>query len=119
MDSFHGSYYNDFNKNAKQQSLTFITNPSPRPSQCPSQLTYQHLIFSRKRFIMKNEVLSEALIVETTSKNRFNSIYVDFSQKKSDLLLIGTGWLSLLKHFKKNLPIKIHFFNLFKTMDKF
>ena len=90
MNSFHGNYQN-------QQSMNV---PNPRPSQCPTNLTYQHLVFSRKKIIMEQEVISEAIVAETTSKSRFNSIEVDFKPKtydaktsRSDVLFIGTGKL--------------------------
>ena len=85
MSSFHGPY---------QQSVEV---PQPRPSECPSHLTYQHLIFARKNFIMEMDVQSEALVVETARESQFVSIDVDFqvsdleNSSKSDVLFIGTG----------------------------
>lgn len=101
MDSFHGDYkYNTENSpNNKEDEQEQAQNsiPFPRPSECKNKLTYQHLIFTRKNVQMKNEVLSEALIIESSASNRFTSIDVDFEAKsfdgkhESDVLFIGTG----------------------------
>ncbi len=100
MTSFHGDYkqkedhlsQNEMNSNLKHTKSN--TMPVPKPSECPSKLTYQHLMFSRKNFIMQNEILSEALIVETSSQNRFQSIDTDFNINNNnndmDILFIGT-----------------------------
>ena len=85
MAAFHGDY------KLKSESID-PTVPKPKPSECPSKLTYQHLIFSRKNFVMENEILSDALIVETASQSRFLSIDVQYeAQKNIDMLFIGTG----------------------------
>jgi hypothetical protein len=90
MSSFHGAYLN--------QAASGV--PSPRPSSCPNKLTYQHLVFSRKKLTMEQEVVSEAIVAETASTCRFNSIDVDFKAKnptngtnaaESDVLFVGTG----------------------------
>ena len=86
MESFHGNY---------KRSTSEV--PIPRPSECPDKLTYQHLKFSRKHILMEQEIISNALIVETSQTNRFESIDVDFKVKnenddiKSDILFVGTG----------------------------
>ena len=40
---------------------------------------------------MENEILSEAVLVDTASQSRFQSIDVEFNQNSSDILFIGTG----------------------------
>ena len=88
MSAFHGDYKS---KSTTSEQIKTNSIPKPRPSECPSKLTYQHLIFSRKNFVMENEILSEALIVETASQSRFLSIDTDFNFKKNnDVLFIGT-----------------------------
>ncbi len=85
MSAFHGDY-------KLKSSGIDQTVPKPKPSECPSKLTYQHLIFSRKNFVMENEILSNALIVETASQSRFLSIDVQYEAKKNiDMLFVGTG----------------------------
>jgi hypothetical protein len=94
MSSFHGPYQQ------QQQQQQQQTVPDPRPSQCPNTLTYQHLIFARKNFIMEQEVQSEAFIVESASESQFVSIDVDFNvadlenSTTSDMIFIGTGQLN-------------------------
>lgn len=102
MDSFHGNYKSNSNSAAstsddqsnKQQQQHV---PDPRPSHCPNQLTYQHLIFSRKNFIMEQDIESEALIVESSLASQFVSIDVDFqvnnldNSSTNDVLFVGTG----------------------------
>lgn len=89
MDSFHGDY--------RSTDESFLNVPQPRPSECPSNLTYQHLIFSRKHIMMENEIRSEALVVETSKRSRFMSVDVDYAVKNyhdqitSDVILVGTG----------------------------
>lgn len=100
MDSFNGNYKSkSFTQNDYDSSSSKSQNyvPNPRPSQCPNTLTYQHLIFARKNFIMEKEILSQALIIETSVSDKFMSINVDFevksknNQTKSDIIFIGTG----------------------------
>jgi hypothetical protein len=92
MNSFHGAY----------QGVAATAVPNPRPSSCPNELTYQHVVFSRKKFVMENEIVSEAIVAETTSKSRFNSIDVDYkvesilgdsasTDTETDVLFVGTG----------------------------
>lgn len=91
MDSFHGDY-----KFKSKENFDFGENynrfkksvPNPRPSQCPNELTYQHLVFSRKNFIMNKEIVSEAIVVESSVSDRFTSIDVEFGPK--DILFVGT-----------------------------
>ncbi|CAF0729646.1 unnamed protein product [Brachionus calyciflorus] len=94
MDSFHGDYkIKSLNPNFDEsEKINRLRNsvPNPRPSECPNELTYQHLIFSRKNFIMEKEILSHAVIVESSVSDRFASIDVDYDINSKDLLLIGT-----------------------------
>jgi len=107
MNSFHGDYKSkqsakqSFNEQQQQQQESV---PKPRPSQCPKKLTYHHLIFSRKNFLMENEIVSEALIVESAETGRFSSIDVDYevTSKKNtklvnDHLYVGTDDGKVLK----------------------
>ena len=99
MESFHGDYkYNAENSvSNKEDQEQQNSIPYPRPSECKNKLTYQHLMFTRKNIRMKNEVISEALVVESSASNRFTSIDVDFEAKssdgkqESDVLFLGTG----------------------------
>ena len=92
MDQIMGSFHSDY-----KQKQTLLKVPTPRPSECPRKLTYQHLVFSRKNILMENEISSEALVIETSRNSRFVSIDVDFGvtnyQNKvtSDVLFVGTG----------------------------
>ncbi len=40
-------------------------------------------------------MVSEAIIAETASKSRFNSIDVDFKRGNNDVLFVGTGKIKL------------------------
>lgn len=92
MASFDGPYHRAHADQEQEQSV-----PEPRPSKCPSKLTYQHLIFARKNFIMERDVQSEALVVETARESQFVSIDVDFNVadlengSTADVIFIGTG----------------------------
>ena len=86
MNSFNSEYQNSQGKSV----------PIPRPSQCPDSLTYQHIVFSRKNVAMQNEIVSEAIFVESLSPNRYNSIAVDYEVKNrqnnaNDVIFVGTG----------------------------
>jgi hypothetical protein len=107
MNSFHGDYKSkqlakqSFNEQQQQQQESV---PKPRPSECPKKLTYHHLIFSRKNFLMQNDIVSEALIVESAETGRFSSIDVDYevTNKKNiklvnDHLYVGTDDGKVLK----------------------
>jgi len=70
--------------------------PTPRPSSCPSQITSQHILFTRKNVKMQKQVSSHALIVESDSSRRFASIDVDFGVENAhgelfDVLFVATG----------------------------
>ena len=112
MNSFHGNYKS---KSFGQQNEHKLKNrpyneeqheavPKPRPSQCPNKLTYHHLIFSRKNVLMEKEIISEALIVESTEKSRFSSIDVEYEVDRrednkitNDVLFVGTDEGKVLK----------------------
>lgn len=108
MGSFHGPYYRGkhhhrhagANAGAEPELVDQPDVPEPRPSQCPSKLTYQHLIFARKNFVMERDVQSEALVVETARESQFVSIHVDYqvgnrdNSSKVDVLFVGTGKLN-------------------------
>lgn len=117
MRSFHGPYHRGGENSGSGSSSSSTSSgggtsdasehmdvPVPRPSECPSKLTYQHLIFARKNFIMDTDVQSEAIVVETARAGQFVSIDVDFQvassslventdSSKTDVLFIGTGSL--------------------------
>lgn len=111
MESFHGNY---------KRSTTEV--PNPRPSECPNKLTYQHLKFSRKHILMEQEIRSNALIVETSQTNRFESIDVDFkvnsfnNEIKNDILFVGTG---MIPYKTKHECILTYFNQIFKMMEIF
>ena len=70
--------------------------PTPRPSSCPSNITSQHILFTRKNVRMQKQVSAHALIVESDSSRRFVSIDVDFGVKNADgelfdVLFVATG----------------------------
>ncbi len=104
MSSFHGSY--DKQK-ATQSSKSNVDQqvPRPRPSECPTKLTYQHLMFSRKNIAMQEEIIAEALVVETASSNRFRSIDVHFeveATRKQDVIYVGSNDDKVLKFVFQN-----------------
>ena len=96
IDSFNGDY------SVRKGSLKTLQVPNPRPSSCPANLTNEHLLFSRKNVAMKNDVNSEAIIIESGAENSFLKIDVDFHVKNAinelfDVLFIGTDNGHLLK----------------------
>jgi hypothetical protein len=120
MNSFHGNY-----KQLKPTSSP-IQVPKPRPSECPSKLTYQHIMFSRKNILMENEITSEALVVETSQASRFISIDVDFQVKNyenkyaNDVIFVGTGKRIFFSYFVTvKFFIKTHENIYSKTMAEF
>lgn len=107
MGSFHGPYYRGnrhhrHGSNAEPEVVDQQDVPEPRPSHCPSKLTYQHLIFARKNFVMEQDVESEAIVVETARESQFVSIHVDYqvsnrdNTSKVDVLFVGTGKLNCI-----------------------
>jgi hypothetical protein len=90
IDSFNGDYV------SKRGSTKILQVPNPRPSSCPVNISYEHLLFSRKNVAMKNEIYSEAIIIESGVDDSFSKIDVDYRVKNAygeeyDVLFVGTG----------------------------
>ena len=96
VDSFNGDY------SARRGSIKAFHVPNPRPSSCPSNPTNEHLLFSRKNVLMKNEVASEAFIIESGVENSLIKIDVDFHVRNAydelfNILFISTDKGQLMK----------------------
>jgi hypothetical protein len=96
INSFNGDY------STKRGSSKPLQVPNPRPSSCPNNLTNEHLLFSRKNVLMKNDITSEAFIIESGIENSFIKIDVDFHVSNSfdelfDVLFISTDSGQLMK----------------------
>ena len=101
MNDIISSFNSDYSTRRGSSSKP-LQVPNPRPSSCPANLTNEHLLFSRKNVLMKNEVYSEALIIESGLENSFLKIDVDFHVNNSfdelfDVLFVSTDNGQLMK----------------------
>lgn len=89
MNAFDGAYNIESNEDS-------VKVPEPRPSTCPTNLTYEYILFTRKNILMKNEINSQSIIIESGSETRYTKIAVDFNVKNVnndlfDVLFVATG----------------------------